>query len=48
MLKAENGTLFMIWSKFIDGNYAECSVKFTEGSVFGTFEHTGLILDNDG
>lgn len=48
MLKSENGTLFMIWSTFVDGNYAECAVRFNEDSVFGTFEHTDVILDSDG
>lgn len=48
MLKSKSGTLFMIWSTFIDDKYAECAVRFDNGSVYGSFEHINPIIDSDG
>ena len=47
MYKTKNGTLLMLWSTFIDGQYAECLVRFNN-SINGEFEHLSPLIDNDG
>lgn len=48
MLKTENGALLMLWSTFINGQYAECLVRFNDGSIKSGFEHLAPLIDNDG
>ena len=48
MHRTQDGTLLMIWSTFIEGQYAVCVVKFTDGELNENFEHLAPILDNDG
>ncbi len=48
MYCSKTGELFMIWSSFIKGNYAELSVKFKEGKLGLEFEHQKPLLDSDG
>ena len=47
MYKTKNGTLLMLWSTFIDGQYAECLVRFNN-SINGEFEHLSPLIDDDG
>ena len=48
MYRSKAGELFMIWSTFIKGKYAECIVKFKDGKLGMDFEHMKPLLDNDG
>jgi len=48
MFRTKSGTLLMLWSTFIDGQYAECLVRFTDGSIRGDFEHLSPLIDDDG
>ncbi len=48
MYRSKTGELFMIWSSFIKGNYAELIVKFKNGTLSTEFEHLEPLLDNDG
>jgi len=46
--RTKAGELFMIWSSFIKGNYAELVVKFKDGKLGTEFEHLQPMLDSDG
>ncbi len=48
MYRSKTGVLFMIWSSFIKGNYAEFLVRFKDGKLGLEFEHLPPLLDNDG
>lgn len=48
MFRSRTGELFMIWSSFIDKNYAEFVVKFNGGEFGLDFEHLKPLLDSDG
>lgn len=48
MIKTKNGTLLMIWSTFINHQYAECVVRFDGGTVKGKIKHLDPLIDNDG
>lgn len=48
MYTSKNGTLFMIWSTSINNKYAECIVRFKDGTIKGDFEHLTPLIDNDG
>ena len=48
MYRSKTGELFMIWSSFIKGNYAEFAVKFKNGKIGLEFEHKKPLLDSDG
>ena len=48
MYRSASGELFMIWSSFISGNYAEMVVKFKNGKLGPDFEHLAPLLDSDG
>ena len=48
MYRSKAGELFMIWSTFIKGKYAECVVKFKGGQLGSDLEHMKPLLDNDG
>jgi len=48
MLKTKNGTLLMLWSTFLNGQYAECLVRFQNGSILNAFEHLAPLIDSDG
>lgn len=48
MYRTKTDELLMIWSSFIKGKYAECVVKFTDGTIKGSFEHQQPLIDNDG
>ena len=48
MVHSKNGDLFMLWSSFIKGKYAELLVKFN-GKALGTdLIHLPPLVDNDG
>ena len=48
MYRSKTNELFMIWSSFIKGNYAEFVVKFKNGKLGLEFEHMEPLLDSDG
>lgn len=48
MYRSKTGELFMIWSSFIKGNYAELVVKFRDGKLGLAFEHMEPLIDSDG
>ena len=48
MFRSKTGELFMIWSTFPKGLYAECLVKFEGGSIKNSFEHLDPLIDDDG
>lgn len=48
MYRSKNDELFMIWSSFVNGKYAELLVKFKGGEIGMEFEHLTPLLDNDG
>lgn len=48
MYRSGTGELFMIWSSFISGNYAELVVRFKGGELGCDFEHMEPLLDSDG
>ena len=48
MYRTKNGTLLMLWSTFINDQYAECLVRFENGSIKHAFEHLPPLIDDDG
>lgn len=46
--RSKTGELFMIWSSFVKGKYAEFVVRFKDGKLGTEFEHMQPLLDNDG
>ena len=48
MYRSKSDELFMIWSSFIDGKYAELVVKFRDGTLSMNLEHQKPLLDSDG
>ena len=48
MYRSKTGELFMIWSSFVKGNYAEFVVKFNNGKLGLEFEHMKPLIDSDG
>jgi len=48
MYRSKAGELFMIWSSFIKGNYAEFVIRFKGGKLGLEFEHMKPLIDNDG
>ncbi len=48
MFRSKTGELFMIWSTFPEGDYAECLVKFEGGSIKNPFEHLPPLIKDDG
>lgn len=46
--RSQAGDLFMIWSSFIQKNYAEFVVKFKNGKLGLAFDHIKPLIDNDG
>ncbi len=48
MFRTKAGTLLMLWSTFINGQYAECLVRFDKNGIKGSFEHLPPLIDDDG
>lgn len=48
LYRTKTGELLMLWSSFINGQYAECLVKFKDGELGMDFEHLAPLVDNDG
>ena len=48
MHRSISGELFMIWSSFIKGSYAELAVKFKNGRLGTDFEHMTPLFERDG
>ena len=46
--RTKEGELYMIWSSFIKGNYAEMLVRFRDGRLGLHFEHLEPLIDSDG
>jgi hypothetical protein len=47
MYRSKTGDLFMIWSSFIKGKYAEFVLRFKDGKLGTEFEHQKPLLMND-
>ena len=48
MYRSKTDELFMLWSTFIKGQYAECLVKFLDGELNTNFIHLDPLIDDDG
>ncbi len=48
MYRSKTGELFMLWSTFINHQYAECLVKFNDGELNMNFTHLEPLIDDDG
>lgn len=48
MYRSETNELFMLWSTFINHQYAECLVKFNDGELNMNFTHLDPLIDDDG
>ncbi|MBE6749221.1 MAG: glycoside hydrolase [Ruminococcaceae bacterium] len=48
MYRSKTDELFMLWSTFIKGQYAECLVKFQDGELNTNFIHLDPLIDDDG
>ena len=48
MFRSETNELFMLWSTFINHQYAECLVKFNDGELNMNFTHLDPLIDDDG
>lgn len=48
MHRRENGELYMLWSTHLNNKYAQCLVKFDEGTITGKFTHLDPIVTSDG
>ena len=48
MYRSRTDELFMIWSSFIGGRYAELAVKFKNKKLGLEFEHIAPLIDDDG
>ncbi len=48
LLRNKAGELFMLWSTFVEGKYAECIAKSDNGDITGNFEHLTPISAEDG
>jgi len=48
MYRSRTGELFMLWSTFIKGQYAECLVHFPDGELGMNYRHMEPLIDDDG
>jgi len=48
MYRSRTGELFMLWSTFIKGQYAECLVHFPDGDLSMDDRHLEPMIDDDG
>lgn len=48
MFRNEKNELLMLWSTFIKDKYAECLVKFEDGTITGKFYHLNPLITDDG
>ncbi|MDE5995463.1 MAG: glycoside hydrolase family 43 protein [Eubacterium sp.] len=48
MYRTSNGELLMMWSTFINHQYAQCLVKSDNGEIDGNFVHLPPLITNDG
>jgi hypothetical protein len=46
--RTSGGTLLMIWSTFIKGQYAQCVARSSNGHIDGKFEHLPPLITDDG
>lgn len=48
MYRTKTNELLMLWSTSINDKYAECVVRFKDGSIKNGFEHLEPLIKNDG
>lgn len=48
MYRSKTNELFMLWSTFINHQYAECLVKFPDGELNTNFVHLEPLIDDGG
>ncbi len=48
MVRNSRNELIMLWSTFINGQYAECLAKSDNGDITGSFEHLPPLWESDG
>ena len=48
MFRSKTGELFMIWSSFVEGRYAEYLVRFADGQLGTEFAHLDPLVTSDG
>ena len=48
MFRSASGELFMIWSSFVQGRYAEYLVRFADGQLGTEFTHLDPLVTSDG
>lgn len=48
LYKSKTGQLLMIWSSFIQGQYAQCLARSDNGRLDGHFLHLGPLITDDG
>ena len=48
MYRTSNGELLMMWSTFINHQYAQCLAKSDNGEIDGNFLHLPPLITNDG
>lgn len=48
MYRSKSGRLFMIWSTFIKGKYAQCVAKSENDEIYGAFHHMPPLITSDG
>ena len=48
MYRTVKGELLLLWSTFINGDYAECLVRFSGGSIKNPFIHLDPLTNDDG
>lgn len=48
MHRRENGELYMLWSTHLNNRYAQCLLRFDDGTITGKFTHLDPIVTSDG
>ena len=48
LCRGKNGALFMLWSSFVNGKYAQLVVKFKNGCLGKDLVHLPPLVDSDG
>lgn len=48
MYRTSDGELLMVWSTFINHQYAQCLAKSDNGEINGNFVHLPPLITDDG
>lgn len=48
LFRSKGDALFLLWSTFIGGRYAQCVARSDNGEIDGTFLHLPVLIANDG